>query len=214
MASKTLPYLVAPGSLKSALERIQAAATPERVTGDFVTTKLQIKGGTGAAMIPYLKRVGFVNSDGTPTDLYKRFRNPAQARAAAADAVKIGYKPLGEINEYFYALGDKDLLGIIVQATGVEPKSKVASCILSTLKTLKSFADFEAKAAEMESKGSDATKQLATQQTPQHLPLPRGRVGLNLSYTINLNLPATTDQAVFNAIFKSLKEHLLSHGEE
>jgi hypothetical protein len=33
--------------------------------------------------------------------------------------------------------------------------------------------------------------------------------GLGLSYTINLNLPATSDITVFNAIFKSLKEHLL-----
>ena len=34
-------------------------------------------------------------------------------------------------------------------------------------------------------------------------------IGLNLAYTINLNLPATSDIAVFNAIFKSLKENLL-----
>jgi hypothetical protein len=33
--------------------------------------------------------------------------------------------------------------------------------------------------------------------------------GFNLSYTINLNLPETADVEVFNAIFKSLKEHLL-----
>jgi hypothetical protein len=33
--------------------------------------------------------------------------------------------------------------------------------------------------------------------------------GLNLSYTINLNLPETSDVEVFNAIFKSLKENLL-----
>jgi hypothetical protein len=31
----------------------------------------------------------------------------------------------------------------------------------------------------------------------------------NFSYTINLNLPETTDVEVFNAIFRSLKEHLL-----
>jgi hypothetical protein len=37
------------------------------------------------------------------------------------------------------------------------------------------------------------------------------KLGLNLSYTINLNLPATSDQAVFNAIFKSLKEHLITN---
>ena len=37
---------------------------------------------------------------------------------------------------------------------------------------------------------------------------------MNLSYTINLNLPATSDIGVFNSIFKSLKDNLLSsdHG--
>jgi len=49
----------------------------------------------------------------------------------------------------------------------------------------------------------------------QPLSLAGGRVGLSklgLSYTINLNLPATSDIAVFNAIFKSLREHLLRLG--
>jgi hypothetical protein len=32
---------------------------------------------------------------------------------------------------------------------------------------------------------------------------------LGITYTINLNLPATTDVEVFNAIFKALKENLL-----
>lgn len=34
-------------------------------------------------------------------------------------------------------------------------------------------------------------------------------VKLNLAYTINLVLPKTDDVAVFNAIFKSLRENLL-----
>jgi len=75
----TLPYLASPGSIKTALERIRSAATPDRVTTDFVTTKLQIKGGTGFAILPFLKKIGFVGSDGTPTDLYKRFRNSSTA---------------------------------------------------------------------------------------------------------------------------------------
>jgi hypothetical protein len=40
---------------------------------------------------------------------------------------------------------------------------------------------------------------------------PNGQeIGMNLSYTINLNLPQSSDPEVFNAIFKALKEHLLS----
>jgi hypothetical protein len=48
-----LPYLASPGTLKNGLERIRSAATPDRVTQDFISTKLQIKGGSGFALLPY-----------------------------------------------------------------------------------------------------------------------------------------------------------------
>ena len=94
-----LPYLASPGSIKTALDKIRSAAVPERVTGDFVQTKLAIKGGTGSAIAPFLKRIGLVASDGKPTDLYREFRNASQGGRAIAEAIKIGYKPLGEVNE-------------------------------------------------------------------------------------------------------------------
>jgi hypothetical protein len=208
----SLPYLASPGSIKNALDKIRAAATPERVTGDFVSTKLQIKGGTGAAIPPYLKKVGFVASDGAPTDIYKRFRNHATSGAAAAEAVKIGYRELGQANEYFYDLNDKDLLALIVQVTGAEADSQVAKLTLSTLKTLKAFADFESTTEHEVVSGTLYSEGFST-SGPSFPVQTEGRVGLNLSYTINLNLPATSDQAVFNAIFRSLKDHLLSNNE-
>ncbi len=146
----TLPYLASPGSIKTCLDKIKAAATPDRVTQDFINTNLQIKGGTGAALIPYLKKVGFVASDGSPTDIYKKFRNHATAGSAVASAVKTGYKALEQVNEYFYELNDKDLLALIVQVTGVEEGNQVAKLILSTLKTLKAFAKFESKGGNVE----------------------------------------------------------------
>jgi Family of unknown function (DUF5343) len=212
--SISLPYLLASGSLKTALEKIRAAATPERVTGDFVSTKLQIKGGTGAAIPPFLKKIGLVGSDGVPTDLYKRFRNHATSGMASAEALKTGYKELSQANEYFYDLSDKDLLALIVQVTGSESDSRVAKSTLSTFKVLKAFADFDSKPAieEVTQNGTHSNDSAPSQHS--HFPVQAaGRVGLNLSYTINLNLPATSDQAVFNAIFKSLKEHLLSNNE-
>jgi len=207
----TLPYLVSPGSIKTGLEKIKAAATPDRVTQDFVQTKLNIKGGTGAALIPYLKKIGFVASDGSPTDIYRQFRNHATAGAAVFDAIKTGYKELEKVNEYFYELSDKDLLALIVQVTGVETGNKVASLTLSTLKTLKPFADFDGKATAVANSPSQESSP-APEQSAAHQTHPVVRdSNLNLAYTINLNLPATSDQAVFNAIFRSLKEHLLGN---
>jgi hypothetical protein len=62
MAS-TLPYLASPGSLTKALEKIKTAATPERVTFDFISTVIGVKGGGGRSLIPFLKRSGLVKTD-------------------------------------------------------------------------------------------------------------------------------------------------------
>jgi Family of unknown function (DUF5343) len=213
--STNLPYVASAGSLKTALDKIRQAATPPRVTTDFVNTVLQIKGGTGSYIPPFFKRTGLVGSDGTPTELYRRFRNPATGGAAMADAIRFGYKELLKANEYFYRLSDKDLLALIVQVTGVEAGNRAAQMTLASLKVLKTYADFDATdttASRVEAPASTTTTEPAAQ--PVSFPVQASgssRLGLNLSYTINLNLPATADQAVFNAIFRSLKEHLLSN---
>lgn len=204
-----LPYVASASSLKTAFDKIKTAATPPRVTTDFVNNILSIKGGTGGSVTPFLKRIGFVASDGTPTEIYRRFRLPATAGAAMADAIKFGYKDLAKASEYFYTLSDKDLMALIVQVTGVETDNRAAQMTLACLKVLKQYANFEVEEAQPdpERPAEEPSRQnVALPQIPQQ----RGRVGLNLSYTINLNLPATSDQAVFNAIFRSLKEHLLS----
>lgn len=207
--SETVPYLATPGSIKTALERIRTAATPERVTRDFVSTKLQIKGGTGAAIIPFLKKIGFVATDGSPTELYKRFRNQSTGGSAVAQATKKAYSALGAVNEYFYDLSDQELTDLILQVTGLERDDPVARLTFTTLKNLKSFAKFDGESeTEVPSPSVLVAKSEGTQQR-QHED--GKRVGLNLAYTINLNLPATSDQAVFNAIFRSLKEHILDH---
>jgi hypothetical protein len=178
------------------------------VTKDFVTTVLQIKGGTGAALIPYFKKIGFVATDGSPTEIYKQFRNPNTGGSAVARAVKFGYAGLASVNEYFFKLNDKDLLSLIVQVSGAEADDQVAKLTLSTLKSLRAFADFEATSQPDEPTATALTPSVA-KEPPSQIPM-AGRVGLNLGYTFNLNLPATSDQAVFNAIFRSLKEHLLT----
>lgn len=86
-----VPYLNAYGNITKALDGIKTAPTPERFTQDFLSTKLGLKGGGATPIIPFLKRIGFLNSDGTPTDTYKEFRNETLRPKAAAKALKRGY---------------------------------------------------------------------------------------------------------------------------
>lgn len=210
---ETLPYLASPGSIKTCLDRIKAAATPERFTQDFVTTKLQIKGGTGAALIPFLKKIGLVASDGAPTDLYRQFRTSATSSQAIAKSIKHGYSALSSVNEYFYDLSDADFMDVILQVTGAEQGNQVAKLTLSTFKVLRSFAKFDEQVAEQTVMVSPLKQEEKQPNAGTHSGLGAEKK-LNLSYTINLNLPATSDQAVFNAIFKSLKEHLFAEANE
>jgi hypothetical protein len=201
MAEQQLPYLQAYGNITKALDKIIEAKTPERFTQDFLATKLALTGGAARPLIPYLKRTGFLNPDGTPTPLYSRFRNESQRGAAAAEALRKGYARLYESNEYTHDLDENDLKGLVLQVTGLEKRSSVFRAIIPSFNALKAYADFEATGEETPEE---------EEETPGDKP-PRAQppAGVNLRYTINLHLPPTSDVAVFNAIFKSLREHLL-----
>src|SRR5690606_24001603 len=90
MSAERTPYLNAYGNSTKALERIRTAQAPPRFTQDFLGTTLDLRGGSATPLIPFLKRTGFLGSDGVPTELYKRFRNPSKSQAAAAEALKTG----------------------------------------------------------------------------------------------------------------------------
>src|SRR5205807_6834674 len=210
-----LPYVTATGNIERALKGMKAAATPESVSQDFVKTILGIKGGSGNQITAYLKKIGFATADGTPTDVYKKFRNTATEGWAAAQALKTGYAPLYVRNEYMHKLSDDDLKGLIVEETGAEQDSNVVQLVIACIKHLKKFAKWDT--APIEDKEEKQTSEALPQSSlPQQqlttLPATQ-RLGLNLGYTINLNLPATSDPAVFNAIFRALKEHLLKGGQ-
>ena len=198
------PYLTSTSYITKALEKIQNAATPPRFTQDFLATKLGLKGGTAKPIIPFLKRTGFLGTDGVPTDLYKRFRNPSERGRAAAQALRTGYASLYEVNEYIHEASEADLKGVVVQVTGMEPDSRAVQAIIGSFKALREFAEFDGD--EEESVADEYELPAAAAPSPGEA---AERPRLGLSYTINLNLPATSDVAVFDAIFKSLREHLL-----
>jgi hypothetical protein len=205
--STKLPYVNQPGSMVKILEKIQSAKTPDRFTTDFLTTKLGFKGGNSRQFMPLAKRLGLLATDGSPTALYKKFRNTDSAKAAMAEALRIGYKEVFERNEYAYKLDKEKFKGRVVEITGLEPDNRVVQLICQTWDNLQKLADFEADLPVARSEEEDG----------EPLPLRSGieapkrdhEFPLGLSYVINLVLPKTDDPAVFNAIFKSLRDNLL-----
>lgn len=199
------------GNIERILKKIHTAATPPKFTQDYLTGELGYTGGSALPFIPFAKRIGLIASDGTPTDLYRRFRNnnSVESGRAIAAAMKHGFQSLYKRHEYVHTLSKDDLTGIVAEVTGLEKGSKPLGAIVQSFLMLKKFADFsEGPASDV---GTASPTQPSNGSVAQVAVGQRDALigGLGLSYTINLVLPNTSEIAVFDAIFKSLRENLL-----
>jgi hypothetical protein len=208
--AEALPYVMNTSVLPKILTKIREAATPDRFSQDYLGTVLGFPGGNAKPFIPLAKRIGLLNSDGSPTELYKRFRGSQdESRGAMATAIRTGYAPLFKRNEYADKLDRRKLEGLITEITGSEAGSSTVKATSGTFEALKQFATF-GPSSDSPPQTVEERIPTATEDVPQ---VARAAVtesaGVRFGYTININLPNTNDITVFNAIFKSLKEHLL-----
>lgn len=211
MAAK-LPYLASPGLIPKILSKMQEARRPDRFTVDFLETKLGHSGGSARAMIPLLKRLGLLASDGSPTTLYDRFRNSDTQGHAMAQALRNGFQELYDRNEYAHDLSKGKLTELVAEATGLEKNNRIVYLTVATFLALKAFADFEAdEVPEQPARREETAPEAALRPAPPMRAVDgaNGDVRFNVAYTINLNLPETTNPDVFNAIFRALKDNLL-----
>jgi len=202
-----LPYVAMPGSVIKILNKIKEAKTPDRFTYDFLETKLGFRGGNYKQFVSLAKKLNLLNTDGSPTDLYKKFRNEDTSGGAIAAAIRHGYREVFDRNEYANELTKEQFKGLVVEITGLESKDAVVQRICNTFYNLKSFSNFDQKLDAKESKELKVLDE--TELADQESTNAANGIDLNLAYTINLSLPKTDDPAVFNAIFRSLRENLL-----
>ena len=209
-----LPYMVSSGTLTKILHKICDASIPENFNGDFLGTKLGFPGGNQKAFIPWAKKCKLLGEDGTPTQLYKNFRNPTYRGVSMASALKKGYEELYVRNEYAHDLSRPDFLKLVTDATGLAHDTSTVKAIVASFFNAKEFADFESTLSK-EEKSSQIENKTDSHSNEQvsdviHKNSTKKQIDLGINYTINLVLPKTDDPAIYNAIFKSLKENLLN----
>lgn len=201
------PFMNATGTVTKIFDKIIEASQPERFTQDYLANKLGFPGGSPRPAIPLLKKLGFIASDGTPTPLYGRFRNPESRGIAMSEGLRNAYKELYDRSEYVHDLPKDKLKNLVVEMSGMQANDPTVNAIVGTFNNLRAYAKFDIEPAH---EGKKLTVLRNGEGDPPPPPSPaQNPTGLNLSYTINLNLPETTDVEVFNAIFRSLKENLL-----
>jgi hypothetical protein len=204
-----LPYLTAHGTLKKVLDKIIEAQRPEKFGVDFLENVLKLTGGSARATIAILKRVGFLASDGTPTELYAKFKTDGGRSSAALQGMKVGFSEIFKRSEYAHVADDNKIRDIIVEITGLSRGDPVATAIRNTFNTFRSYI---VEPFETLREAEDQQANVDTTALRQDISISRQNEEerkFNLAYNINIVLPETSDLRVLNAIFKSLKENLL-----
>ncbi len=202
------PYVNAYGQLKELFKKIQEASVPTKFSQDFMSTVLGLKSSSYRPMIPFLKRLGFLDQANVPTKEYSQFRDTEKSRFVMAEQVRKSYPDIYKAHGYAHKLNKEEVISKLSTVLGTSKDDKVLPIVASTFLELVKLSDFEGEApAEL---GTDeGTGSPILPEEGKRIAQPTGLPRLGISYTINLNLPATTDSKVFEAIFKALKENLL-----
>ncbi len=207
-------YVQAVAQIPSLFRKIQEGQAPSKFTIQHLKD-LGFTSSNHRAFIPLLKALGFLADDGTPTKRYHDYRNSAQARGVLAQALREAYKDLFFIKENPTAADKKTIQGKFKSTHN--STDRLADLMTSTFLRLLTLADLgSAGSPRVESTPTAESQEGRQDEGPQDSvglvsvregPAVGPPVGLN--YNIQVHLPATKDIEVYNAIFKSLREHLL-----
>ncbi|MGO5099047.1 DUF5343 domain-containing protein [Lawsonibacter sp. LCP25S3_E7] len=145
---------------------------------------------------------------------YHEYRNRAICKAVMGAAIKEAYSDLFVIKERPTA-SDKDIIQGKFKST-FNTTDLVAERQAKTFLALLELADLNAESPRLNSASpvqpsveADPNESEVPQSPPpvSHQPTSNSKVP-SLHYNIEIHLPATKDIEVYNAIFKSIKEHL------
>jgi hypothetical protein len=194
-------YTNTPGRFKDTLQAIISAERPPTFNRDFIETVLGIKGGTVSGYPPILKRLGFLSSDNSPTELYGQFQADSSRSYAALTGLRTGFAELFKRNAHADKAEDDKIKDYLIQITGRKKDDQILNAILGTFNAIRSFITTDVSAP--------LTPPKPTDEETADLPDLNTQNRFGLSYHINIILPETKDVAVFNAIFQSLRQNLL-----
>jgi uncharacterized protein DUF5343 len=198
--AKDLFYVPSCKNLDKLFEKIEQAKAPDVFTSTFLTDTIGLKSTADRPLINMLKKLGFLDSTGRPTETYGLLKNKSVAKAAIADGLRNVYAPLFEANEKANELSPEDLKGLIAQITGGE--KNVVRQIAYTFTAVAKNADFT-KSAKPE--GGKENENGGEPPKPPLPPIPPSGLRTDFHFNIQVHLPANGTEETYLNIFNALR---------
>lgn len=205
----TTAYVLPTKRIPAFFEQVRNGQAPELFTQQLLKD-WGFTSSNDKAFLPLLKALGFLSSDGRPTQRYHDYRDHSKAKYVMADAIRDTYSDLFLIKEHPTNSDKSAIEGKFKSFHNVS--DNVASLMAATFFSLLTLADLSGNSNTKVPQSNDAMADKPADEDKgngeeRKRPAPLHRPSLH--YNVQIHLPSTKDVEVYNAIFKSLKDHLL-----
>ncbi|MBI5869110.1 MAG: DUF5343 domain-containing protein [candidate division Zixibacteria bacterium] len=204
-------YTQKPGAIAAYFDAVLDAQPPDRFSIRFLEN-LGFTSTNDRLFLSILKDLGFLNVDGVPQQRYYEFMDRTRSRIVLAEGIRDAYSDLFAVNTKANELTPSDVKNKLRTLYAGKKTNNVIDRIAMTFSALCEYADFSKPASAKPP--TEDTKTETTPESPQKKleraikDVPQTVSLDSLQYHINIVLPETRDQGVYDAIFRSLREHL------
>lgn len=207
------PYAGAPKRIGTVFERIAKTGVPPKVDQKWLEGQ-GFTSSTDRSMLRILRHLGFIDANGAPSELWRDYRG-ADPKGTLGRAIRQGYSRLYETFPDADRNPNEQLTQFVRSDSGLD--DEVAAKAVGTFKTLVELADMRRAertppdVSQVEfGNGAGAVAPAAPPAVrPASTPRTYG-AGVTVNVNLQLTLPESTDPAVYDALFASLKKHVLS----
>lgn len=204
-------YTQKPGAIPAYFDAVLDAQPPERFSIKFLEN-LGFTSTNDRLFIGILKDLGLLNADGAPQQPYYEFMDRSQSRLVLATAIREAFADLFAVNTKANELPPDEVKNKLRTLYAGKKTDKVIDRIAKTFSALCEYADFSKPSSVVKTTEDDKSKKkddAQVKKADRGIQTVVGALSLDsLQYHINIVLPDTREQAVYDAIFRSLREHL------
>ena len=202
-------YLTSTKNLDKILNGIRSAQAPDKFTLSFLEA-LEFKSSSDRLIIGVLKSLGLLDDAGRPIERYFRFLDQTQSDRVLAEGLREAYQDLFRINVNANSMSKQELINKFKTLAQGKLSDAVLGKMASTFTALAKLADFTGSATAAPPPGVDTPKSSAVSDPDNQNVDDKHHIRLGgLVYNIQLILPESRDTAVYDALFQSLRKHLL-----
>lgn len=205
-----IPYSTAPPRLKEFLERIPSQGIPTK----FTVKELELRGfrsSNDRSIIRVLKALGFIDDGGTPSEIWRQFRDRNINQQLLGSVIQTTYSDLFNTYPDAQNRSDAELQNFMSTTTGA-PAGTVQQMV-KTFRVLCSIAVFD-----NDSLDASEIEPMTTSGTTTNIHQPRRtkhkETSPQLQLNLHLHIPDTEDADKIDQIFRSMARHLLGRRDE